>query len=570
MAAPKPQARATARSTWVDWFAQRPALLLALATVIVLLPYLGKPFHIDDPLFVWVAQHIQSHPLDPYGFNVNWYGFDQPLWDITKNPPFAAYYLALFGAVFGWTERVLHLALLLPAIAVILGTHRLAKHFCQRPLLTAFCVLFTPVFLVSSTTVMCDVMMLAFWVWALVFWLEGTERKRQGFFAVAALLISLAALTKYFGACVILLVAAWSVARKRPLKEWLAWLAIPIAVLVAYQMATRSLYGHGLLSDAGQYAAAVHQPSVVSNLKLILGALTFTGGCLAMVTFFAPFLWSRRELLIGTVASLVVAAILFSLTRGTFSAQPNAGLTAQILFWTIGGISVLTLAIHDLYRRRDADSLLLLCWVLGTFVFTAFFNWIINGRSILPMAIPAGILLARRLEQRAASGKKFPTPMLLIPGLLGAGLAIWVTLADYSFAVAPQTIARVVHSAYGLDSHRLWFQGHWGFQYYMQKEGASPLDLKHLQLTQGDYIAMPSANSNVYPLKEPVAELKTFVVPVRGLLSTMNGETGAGFYASAWGPLPFAFGRVPPQMVTVFAYDPSGEIQKAGASQKAP
>jgi hypothetical protein len=570
MAAPKPQARATARSAWGDWFAQRPALLLAVATSIVLLPYLSKPFHMDDPLFVWVAQHIQNHPLNPYGFNANWYGFDQPLWDITKNPPFTGYYLALFGGVFGWSERVLHIALLLPAIAVTLGTHRLAKHFCQRPLLAAFGVLFTPVFLVSSTTVMCDVMMLAFWVWALVFWVEGTERKRTGYFAMAALLISLAALTKYFGVCLILLAAAWSIARKRPLREWLAWLAIPVTVLVAYQLATRSLYGHGLLSDAGQYATAAHQPSIVSNLKLILCALSFTGGCLAMVTFFAPFLWSGRELLIGGVASLVAAAVLFSLTRGTFSVPPKAGLIAQILFWTIGGISVLALAIHDLYRRRDADSLLLVCWVLGTFVFTALFNWSVNGRSLLPMVIPAAILVARRLEQRAATGRKFSAPTLLAPGLLGAVLAIWVALADYSFAVAPQTIARVVHSAYGNDSHRLWFQGHWGFQYYLQKEGDSPLDLPHLHLTQGDYIAIPSANANVYPLTEPVAELKTFMVPIRGSLSTMNGETGAGFYASAWGPLPFAFGKVPPQMVTVFAYDPSGEIQKRGVNQKGP
>ena len=570
MAAPKPQARATAQSAWVEWFEQQPAMLLAVATVLALLPYLGKPFHIDDPLFMWVAQHIQSHPLDPYGFNVNWYGFDQPLWDITKNPPFACYYLALFGGAFGWSEKVLHAALLLPAVAAVAGTHRLANHFCKRPLFAALCALFTPVFLVSSTTIMCDVMMLAFWVWAVVFWVEGTERKRPGFFAVAALFISLAALTKYFGACVIPLVAAWSIARKQPMKEWLGWLAIPIAALVAYQMATRSLYGHGLLADAGKYAAAVHQPSIVSNLKLVLTALIFTGGCLAMITFFAPFLWARRELLIGAAASLAVAAILFFTIRRTFQVQPGAGQIAQILLWATGGISVLALTVADLYRRRDADSLLLACWVLGTFVFTAFFNWSINGRSLLPMTIPAAILVARRIELRAAAGTKFSTPVLFGPGLLGAFLAIWVTVADYSFAVAPQTIARVVHSAYGADSHRLWFQGHWGFQYYLQKYGDTPLDLQHLQLTQGDYIAMPSANSNVYPLKERVAELKTFVVPVHGWLSTMNGEAGAGFYASAWGPLPFAFGRIPPQSVTVFAYDPSGEIEKAGANPKAP
>jgi hypothetical protein len=50
----------------------------------------------------------------------------------------------------------------------------------------------------------------------------------------------------------------------------------------------------------------------------------------------------------------------------------------------------------------------------------------------------------------------------------------------------------------------------------------------------------------------------------------MNGELGAGFYASVWGPLPFAFGSPSPLMVTVFAYDPKGEIQKPDTNQKAP
>jgi hypothetical protein len=99
----------------------------------------------------------------------------------------------------------------------------------------------------------------------------------------------------------------------------------------------------------------------------------------------------------------------------------------------------------------------------------------------------------------------------------------------------------------------------------MEKEGATALDLHHLRLTQGDHIAMPSDNSNVYPLREPVAELETFAIPGGGWLTTMSKETGAGFYASLWGPLPFAFGPVPPQTVTIFAYDPSGEIQKTNS-----
>jgi hypothetical protein len=551
----KPQARATPRSAWVEWLAQNPATLLALATLAVLLPFIGKPFNIDDPLFVWVAQHIRLHPLDPYGFNVNWYSYEMPLWALTKNPPLACYYLALVGSVFGWSEPVLHAALLLPAVAAVVGAYRLAARLCKHPLWAALLALFTPVFLVSSTTVMCDVMMLAFWVWAVVFWMDGAERKRPGYLAVAVLFLTLAALTKYFGLCAIPLVAAWSLGRKQPLKEWLAWLAIPGAILVAYQFVTRALYGRGLLADAGSYAAGIHQSSLVT-------ALAFTGGCLAIATFFAPLLWARRELLITAGASLAVTAIFLFAAKSAFPMQLNAGQIVQIALWVFGAVSLFAITLADLYRRRDADSLLLTCWVLGTFAFTAFFNWIVNGRSLLPMAIPAGILVVRRLEQRIGVGVKYSPAILIAPGIAGALLAVWVAAADYSWALAPKVAARAVRSAYGNDTHRLWFQGHWGFQYYMEKNGASALDLQHLELTQGDYIAMPSDNSNVYPLKEPVAELKTFAVPVSGWLSTMNKETGAGFYASLWGPLPFAWGATPPQIVTVFAYDPSGEIQK--------
>jgi 4-amino-4-deoxy-L-arabinose transferase-like glycosyltransferase len=568
MAASQPPARATPRGVGIEWFAQHPAWLLAVATLLVLLPFAGKPFSIDDPLFIWVARHIQSHPFNPYGFNANWYGYDWPFWDIMKNPPLTGYYLAAAGSVFGWSEIALHMACWLPALAVVLGTYRLATRLCQRPLLAGFLTLFAPVFLVSSTMLMCDVPMLAFWIWALVFWVEGTEHKRPGYLAAGALLMGLSALTKYFGASLVPLAVVWSVAQKRPIKEWLGWLALPVAMLVAYQVATRALYGHGLLTNASETAVTLRGSSTLLNIKSVLTSLAFTGGCLATAAFFAPIIWPRRELLIGAIASFIVTGILFVAVRNLFPTAPGAGEILQILLWASGGISLLALAAADVYRRRDADSLLLACWVLGTFIFTAFFNWNVNARSILPMTIPAAILVARRLEQRAGAGVKFSRMALFVPAAAGAALAVWLAVADYFLAVESQVAAEVVHSAYGGKGHRLWFQGHWGFQYYMEKNGATALDLQHLKLTEGDYIAMPSGNSNVYPLKEPVTELDTFSVAPFGGLTIMDRQTGAGFHASVWGPLPFAFGPGTAQSVTVFAYDPKGEVQKA-AAQKA-
>src|SRR4029077_2680670 len=103
-----------------------------------------------------------------------------------------------------------HFVFFLPAIAAIWGTHRLARHFCDRPLLAAGATLFTPAFLVSSTTLMCDTLMLAFWVWAVVLWVEGMERDNFWRLAGSGVLIALAALTKYFGACLIPLLVAYS------------------------------------------------------------------------------------------------------------------------------------------------------------------------------------------------------------------------------------------------------------------------------------------------------------------------------------------------------------------------
>ena len=62
MAAPRPGPGASTQSAWSEWLAKRPPWLLALIVLVALAPFLTKPFNIDDPLFIWVVKHIQSHP----------------------------------------------------------------------------------------------------------------------------------------------------------------------------------------------------------------------------------------------------------------------------------------------------------------------------------------------------------------------------------------------------------------------------------------------------------------------------------------------------------------------------
>src|SRR5438067_699654 len=133
----------------------REAFLAIAAVVAALAPFLNKAFHIDDPLFLWMAQQISQHPADPYGFSVNWYVSAKPMFSIMQNPPLNAYYIALAAKFLGWTELAMHGAFLVPAVAAVLGTFFLAQRLSGSPLLGALLMLFTPGFLVSATTVLC-------------------------------------------------------------------------------------------------------------------------------------------------------------------------------------------------------------------------------------------------------------------------------------------------------------------------------------------------------------------------------------------------------------------------------
>src|SRR5438046_3135596 len=104
--------------------------LLVLITAAALAPFLNKAFHIDDPLFLWMAQQIAKHPFDPYGFDVNWSSFTQPMSVVMQNPPLCSYYIAAIGSIFGWSEISLHAAFLFWATMSILGTFALAQRVC--------------------------------------------------------------------------------------------------------------------------------------------------------------------------------------------------------------------------------------------------------------------------------------------------------------------------------------------------------------------------------------------------------------------------------------------------------
>ncbi|HEV2842423.1 MAG TPA: glycosyltransferase family 39 protein [Chthoniobacterales bacterium] len=543
----------TALSGPIAWGRRYPKVILAIVTLACLLPFADKAIHIDDPLFVWAGRQIQTCWWDPYGFEVNWYGWPMPMHEVTKNPPLACAWIALLMAMFGEDEFALHLGFFLQAIAVVLGTYALASRLCHHPTYAALAALFTPVFIISSTTLMCDVLMVAFWVWAVVFWMRGLEENRRGLLVLAALLIVASSLTKYFGIALVPLLLAYSLMRNRRAGWWLVYLLIPVAVMGLYECGMRALYGHGLMWDAFSYANQNEARGAGAWFVKAMTALGFTGGCCAIALLLAPLLWRSRAWVWALIGAAILLPTSWFLTGAlAYSESPaRPGITLLWTLFILGGVAVLTLPVLECRRNRDPDALLLLLWVWGTFVF-CILNWTINGRSILPMAPALAILLLRRIEFVGISAR------LPLNCLLGAAalFSLLVSRADYRLADSVRAAATEIRSQFRTPSSTtVWFQGHWGFQYYAQTSGFRAFDSTNPQTRPGDLMILPFNNTNLKPIPENTFERIAIIeMPVSPWITTMGRAVGAGFYTDIVGPLPFAFGAVPPEKYYVVRF----------------
>jgi 4-amino-4-deoxy-L-arabinose transferase-like glycosyltransferase len=535
---------------------EMPALILLV--VIVLLPFLRRAFSIDDPLFIRMGQQIIQYPLDPYGFSVNWSVVSQPMSVVMQNPPLNSYFIAIIIFFAGLGETVLHAAFLLPAIAAASGTYLVARRFCSRPFEATLVAVLTPAFLVCGTTVMCDMLLLAFWVWAIHFWVGGLDENCFWKILLASVLITLSALTKYYGAALLPLLLLYSLLIRRKMGWWMLVGLVPVVSLMAYNYWTQSLYGQGLLLDAFKLSGQYRDARGISIISKSLVTLAFAGGCLSSVIFFVPLLWNRKTL--AALAGISVALFLLIGLRGniesySFKLVHNEQwfLAAHMGIFIIGGISIFILAIRDLAANKNADSALLFCWLLGTLLFAGFFNWTVNGRSLLIAAPALGIIIMRRIEKKDCGVKAPAAFSFILPLILSSLVALAAAQADYQFANSQRDTAYGVHQRFPTKG-TMYFQGHWGFQYYMELLGARPVEYLETKFAKGDVVVVPENNTFVDNLPDNL-KINRMNIFVGGWLSTMNKFKGTAFHSDSWGPVPYGFGLTVPETYYVIKAD---------------
>ncbi len=587
--------------------------IVLLLTLVLLLPFLTKAVTCDDPLFLWVARHIhirkeaplspflekihdpekarvlKEHILNPYGFDGNWFGDTAPMHLNIQNPPLSSYWLA-FAGLAGWDEWWLHLAMLVWPLLAVAGTMRLAGLLKADPVKAGLLTVGTSAFLVSATNLMCDVMLVALMVWSVLLWVEGLEekgRRKARRIAASALLAAAAGLTKYFGAALVPLLAAYTVFLCPRVKNRLACLSallFPVIVLAAWEIWTMHLYGMGHMFGAAEYTQKTG--AVIFGFDRVYAFLTFLGGCvlwpLVIVLFEGGWIVRMALLVSGALGPLGLWLITAKRTAGApmLWLLETVNMNRKIIsfetyllsaVFTAAGLATLILVANRLRKRRSDNRVRLSgLWILGVLAFAAFINWTVAARTILLLVPPLAILAATHAPPRKDKGEvrnRHPLPgaassrkeasAWCSAAVLGVAVAFCAAWSDFAWANSVRGHAREIMHRHGRENQRVLFYGHWGFQYYMQELGAGPAAMAEADsgFFPGDLIVFPK-NNYIVPYKSFKKRKEWEILEEKaaeGLpyLCLTDVTGGAGFYGHKVGPLPICVPEEEPDVYAV-------------------
>lgn len=518
-------------------------IFIILILAVAYFPFVNKAINVDDTMFLKAAEQILVTPLDFFGGEVNWDGFPVPHFAENKNPPFISYLIAAVGSVFGFSEIALHSFFFLPLALSAIGIYLLGRQFDANPLFTAILAIFTPAFLVHGTNVMSDSTMLMFWIWGLVFWISGNRTGDSKWFFLAGVSVAFGILTKY--SCVLLLPlivfsGIWQY--KKP-GLWMVSFLIPLSALAFFEYYTQVLYGKGLFSEAFLYANESSPRGLVDYFDNTLIGLSFLGGCFPAALLLMPLTGNRLlRVVVAVIAAAVAILIYFRGSIGGHSFIRDGGLDPGLVFqfcaFTLSGICLVFAALKEINKGFSHDSIFLLLWFFGIFIFASYLNWTINARSFILIVPVMGILLSRRLEKwgirESKTKRHISYSMIGIAGLI----AVATVYADFIWAGTARTAAKEITMKYNKIG-KVWFQGHWGFQYYMEQLGASPQKFLAIEIQPGDFVVIAVNNTGLALLPDWFVMVEDLDFSQGSLLATMSSNRTAGFYSSVWGPMPY-------------------------------
>ncbi len=501
--------------------------------------FLDKPFHMDEPLFLAPARHIVVDPLHPFDFEFNWYGRSVPMASINNTPPLMLYALAAAWKLTAGREWAMRL-MFVPANALdAAALYLLAGLFLSEPLWPVLILIASPAYLINMNLLYPETLALALGFLGLYALVRAEKENRREFLWASAALCGAAVFAKY-GAVFLVPTAIFYLWRRgAPLKRIAGYAAVALLPIAGYAAYDRLTYRSALGSAWGALSQSADMPYSRWSHKL-RSMLAFTGGASPAAAVWPALAFSRerRTIVVLAACSCILFLPYFDLAP---LVRPLDRATGVVL--AFGALCALT-GVLTLRRGRAWD--LWAPWIVSVLFVQAFLYWSVLARLILFLLPPLIFAMAGELERRLKPGDLRRIYALTFSGALALSAAL--SFVDARYAGAQRDLAARVAARY--PGRRLWCAGHWGLQYYLERAGASELDLNKGgwdEVRPGDVVVVPAANSNILrPNRKLLADVERITVdcplPLR-LLSAYTGE--GGFYSSATGFLPFSISREP-------------------------
>ena len=511
-----------------------PAILVA---GVLLLPFLNRPFTIDDPLFIREAKHALVDPLHPADFEQVWNAGDrQKLSQYLLGGTLPAYVLLPVAAL-GGREWIAHLYQFLLLCGFLVGSISVARRLGCDPrqaTTVGLLVASNPVTLAMAATCMPDVMAALFGIAGLDRLLLFREQRRWGTGLVSGVLLAAAVLCRASTAPLLLVGALllWPPTWKRA-TQWLWPLAVAAVLAAVFVSLNRGPAAHATVGAAFQSLTSLH--NVPRNLVAFLCYQALAGPLLVYALLYRGWKFA------GVVAGLVALGVTLS------RVDASANLVLYAVPAALGVcfvVAMVGLAPAFEYLRAETSAfnfsgaLPLFLWLASGMVALPYVH--MSAKYLLP-GVPAAALLivlhAARVRQQ-----RYPLTVALLVALgwISGALIVWgdTTLASSQREAVDRLIVPRIRRG-----SKVWAGGQWAFLAYAEQAGASALAKTPPLPSPGDTIVISRLDYYGMLDRLPIhRELLNTQTDRRCGPFVLNRHFGAGFYSIRFGYLPFALG----------------------------
>lgn len=504
---------------------KRRTVLVIVGAALLLTGLNGiKPLHIDDPFSYRIAEQIVEHPTDPYGFEILWIQWPQPVHE-ELTPPVVPYWWAIALGLFGDVVIAWKLWFLPFALLLAFSLHALLRRFASgTEVPVTLMTLFSPAFL-PAFNLMQDVPVVALSLTALAVYFRACEDNSLALAGAAGLIAGLATQTKYTGLGVLAVMVLHALLFRR-LRNAVTTVGVALAVFFAWEWLMTLKYGQGMFF--GQLGSPLWS---MERSEMVIPLIRVIGGAAPVLVLIglAALGLARNVTLVLAAAVLAAYAMLWALPAH------------DLLYTVLGTATVMTLAGVALrltglgwgtprppWSERRVDWLLT-GWLIsevGLYFTSAPFP---ATRRVMGVIVAATFVVGRLAASRARSRPgSVPLVALTVLGVV-LGFVFWVVDLREAMAqrAAPREALAAIHA---IDPEpRVWFVGHWGFQYYAEQAGLLPVIPDVSRLAKGDWLVVPDG------LHQQEIAVTGADIDRRERLELNDGiplVTGHGYYAS--------------------------------------